>query len=603
MQEGFFTPLYPVPRHDKFEQLLAEWIVACDQPFDEVEKPEFRALLAYTHHPSSTLRIPGRKAIKNRIMRMGESSRENIKQMFDELEGKVSISLDAWTSSNGYAFIAIIAHYVTNKGKLEELLIDFRELSGAHSGDNMAEVVWETLAQYGPKGKIMAFVMDNASNNDTMIEAIERFCRRENISFSAKDSCLQCMPHTIHLAALELLRCLGAISDDDFSKALSHKAPYQDSVTAPLDCAHDDNATLQDNGEELESDDSESSGFLKSPLEKVSHCSPNRRISHSDKLAFSSGILSRLHAGLQLIKCFMSCTYDYRGAVDSYVAKDRDLQAYELYPEDWDAVEMVMGWLKSFRSATTQMSTTKRPMLSTVSVIFRGLQQDIRNILASLLDNVSPELKEGLTVAHRKLSDYYTKFDQSPFYVWASLLDPRISYAGLKEDFTNDEILKQDLEAFKEWLMDYYNIHYAGRYLRQDKCSATTDSAGNVTTTSPQKINFTARYQKRCRFGTNELEEYFKLDQQDFEMTDPIHWWYRHRKIYPNLYCLARNILAIPGSAVAIERIFSGGRDTISLRRASLKPETIETLMLVKQRVHLARNAVEDLAGGDSDDE
>ena len=43
------------------------------------------------------------------------------------------------------------------------------------------------------------------------------------------------------------------------------------------------------------------------------------------------------------------------------------------------------------------------------------------------------------------------------------------------------------------------------------------------------------------------------------------------------------------GSAVAVERIFSGGRDTISLRRASLKPDTIWVLMLVKQHLRLAR--------------
>ena len=52
-----------------------------------------------------------------------------------------------------------------------------------------------------------------------------------------------------------------------------------------------------------------------------------------------------------------------------------------------------------------------------------------------------------------------------------------------------------------------------------------------------------------------------------------------------------------PGSAVAVERIFSGGRDTISLRRASLKPETIRTLMLVKQRLRLARKAIQDILG------
>ena len=31
---------------------------------------------------------------------------------------------------------------------LEELLIDFWELIGEHSGENMAEAIWETLMQY-----------------------------------------------------------------------------------------------------------------------------------------------------------------------------------------------------------------------------------------------------------------------------------------------------------------------------------------------------------------------------------------------------------------------------------------------------------------------
>ncbi|KAF8802971.1 hypothetical protein BYT27DRAFT_7111058, partial [Phlegmacium glaucopus] len=42
------------------------------------------------------------------------------------------------------------------------------------------------------------------------------------------------------------------------------------------------------------------------------------------------------------------------------------------------------------------------------------------------------------------------------------------------------------------------------------------------------------------------------------------------------------------GSAVAVEHIFSGGRDTISLRCASLIPDTIRVLMLVKHRLRLA---------------
>ncbi len=36
-------------------------------------------------------------------------------------------------------------------------------------------------------------------------------------------------------------------------------------------------------------------------------------------------------------------------------------------------------------------------------------------------------------------------------------------------------------------------------------------------------------------------------------------------------------------------RVFSGGRDTISLRRASLHADTIRILMLVKSRLHVVR--------------
>jgi hypothetical protein len=63
--------------------------------------------------------------------------------------------------------------------------------------------------------------------------------------------------------------------------------------------------------------------------------------------------------------------------------------------------------------------------------------------------------------------------------------------------------------------------------------------------------------------------------------------------VYPRsvlLFCVIRQCSFIPtGSAVAVERVFSGGRDTTGLRRASLKAETIEFLTFVKARLRVAR--------------
>ncbi|KAJ7096875.1 hypothetical protein C8R44DRAFT_538099, partial [Mycena epipterygia] len=82
----------------------------------------------------------------------------------------------------------------------EECLIDFRELIGEHSGENMAAAVWETVEKFGLIGRITAFVMDNATNNDTLVGAFERRCRKEGITFSSTDARMRCMPHTIHLS-------------------------------------------------------------------------------------------------------------------------------------------------------------------------------------------------------------------------------------------------------------------------------------------------------------------------------------------------------------------------------------------------------------------
>ena len=66
------------------------------------------------------------------------------------------------------------------------------------------------------------------------------------------------------------------------------------------------------------------------------------------------------------------------------------------------------------------MSATKTPMLSTTHAVFRGLQDDLKSILRDLPLSVPLSIKKGLTDAHRKLSDYYYKYDESPFYTWAA---------------------------------------------------------------------------------------------------------------------------------------------------------------------------------------
>jgi hypothetical protein len=101
-----------------------------------VDGKEFRELRQYMHHPAKKqLKIPRATAVKSRIMDLGEEIVDGLKQTFavsivhyflfdrfiidfQDNTSNISISLDAWTSNNGYAFMAIVAHWVGNNGKL-----------------------------------------------------------------------------------------------------------------------------------------------------------------------------------------------------------------------------------------------------------------------------------------------------------------------------------------------------------------------------------------------------------------------------------------------------------------------------------------------------
>ena len=61
--------------------------------------------------------------------------------------------------------------------------------------------------------KVLAINCDNASNNDTMMDELERISNLKGYEFDANEAWLRCMPHTVHLAALKAncLKCFGYI--------------------------------------------------------------------------------------------------------------------------------------------------------------------------------------------------------------------------------------------------------------------------------------------------------------------------------------------------------------------------------------------------------
>lgn len=99
-----------------------------------------------------------------------------------------------------------------------------------------------------------------------------------------------------------------------------------------------------------------------------------------------------------------------------------------------------------------------------------------------------------------------------------AVLDPRITYGGLKLNFAKDSELLADLERSKELLEEHYNKNYAVSL----PCFKATDDSYTIYSLIS---DFTLQYSSIDPEVVNELEEYFKIKHKDFKKCNPLRWW------------------------------------------------------------------------------
>ncbi|KAF5324671.1 hypothetical protein D9611_004416 [Ephemerocybe angulata] len=468
----------------KFDGLVVKWVVTTDQSFDAVDKESFRDMVTCAH--GSEVKIIHRSTVARRVLKLGEDTIEETREMFQLLEGIGAIS------------------------KSDR---DAAETSGYQVNVVPSE----------------AEVDDQEEDNDFDLNGeLDEDAELPGLNFGA-----------IHK--------VRKISRGVRSSPQRREAWMKE-------------ATSMVQGYRL-NPDSAPANAPKNPLMLILDVSTRWGSSHA------------------MLERFLQ----FRPAISQFTAKHKDFWQYDLTQSEWHTIETVCEWLQLFKIATQQMSTTSSPMLSSTIAVFRVLQGKLKDILRHLPNDFPSTVKTALINAHKKLSDYYFRFDESRYGTWAALLDPRISYQGLRSSFSDDPSLLTFLDDSRLKLENHYHDMYEP-FLPSHPPPTTS-----TTHTPSFAFDFMAAFQQAPAPTSSEIDSYFRLPIEDFRTCDPVQWWHKQRFQFPRLYKLARDILSIPGSAVAVERIFSGGRDTISLRRASLRPKTIRMLMISKQRYRRER--------------
>ena len=129
---------------------MAVFVISSNSPLAIVENPNFIKLLQYCN--SSKLSISRCTLGQDLHVLYNSLFKQVYQSLLDHLRGsgKVSLTLDAWSSTTRILFLGITGHYIeSSTWQFKSLLLGFECLRGSHSAGILARVCIGVLQRFG----------------------------------------------------------------------------------------------------------------------------------------------------------------------------------------------------------------------------------------------------------------------------------------------------------------------------------------------------------------------------------------------------------------------------------------------------------------------
>ncbi|CAI7773505.1 unnamed protein product [Closterium sp. NIES-54] len=386
---------------EELRQAIAKLVVTCDLPFRIVESEAFRELLILLNRNCTQKNfIPSRWMVsRDTVVYATAALQSAIAEMLakeGELGCKVSITIDMWTAPNNKAWLVVTGHWIDENFQLRTMVLEFREMLGRHGAREMAQVVEETIVQWGLEGRCLGFTTDNASSN---IAAFRRMSEEGGGQcFFSSRMHFRCLAHVINLV---VQAALAVDSIRKLLKILREMAswigfsPQRSGSFLGLQRT----LNLQANPAKLK------------PALKLVQDSPTRWGSTHDMVE-RAGVLQNP------ITVFFAQTQGLSNT------DKKKVESLRLTDADWETLHAVKTFLSPFAKVSNAAEGAAYPTVSTVVPYYNGLIDAMELRLAK---GPSPTLQPMIVavLSHLKKYAYITSNE----YWIATFLDPSMKAA------------------------------------------------------------------------------------------------------------------------------------------------------------------------------
>jgi hypothetical protein len=248
-------------------------------------------------------------------------------------------------------------------------------------------------------------------------------------------------------------------------------------------------------------------------------------------------------------------------------------------PDDWlqlQQIEMILSKFDEF----THLVSRRQSQISLAIPIYYELHDMLEDAASAQGDflGLSSDIALAVSAGTKKYKKYYELMDEQDAYYIALILDPRFKTLLLEKELgqvTAPKVIRTVKEALHE--------QYPSKPLPD--LSTTKIDQGNKRQSLEARVLQKLQPQVLQR---SDIDRYFEeavvtVDESLTKEEDWLFsWWSMHKDEYPRMAAAARDYLAIPAAEVAVERLFSRGRDLLGLRRHSLNGETMRRVTLLR---------------------
>jgi hypothetical protein len=578
-------------RQKRCRKAILEWITHDRIAFSQVESAYFKEFCASLDEAYETLVPSSHNSIRAWLLTEFTARQANITEELSQSRSSIHLSFDLWTSPHKQmTILSVVAHFLQPDYTNQAILLALRRLEGSHSGENQAELILDTLRTYNIE-KIGYFVCDNATSNDTAIQAI---LRSFGMVKEQERRRLRCLGHIVNLAAQAFLfgRNTEAfetenIEDLEVAYQLWQQAGpvgqihYLVAFIRASSQRREDFTRLQGDGRGLQPRLDNKTRWNSTwmmlkraiQLRKALNLFCLQYINSGD-LDASVMVLDETWELIEHI-CSILELFDFATEKLQGAAKDGKHGAL------WECLPMIEALLMEMEDLKREHPLQNEPAVASSNATRKSRAPHSTSLLSSQNPSTDNFMAIGINNAWLKLNKYYALTDKSEAYVAAVILNPYEKWSFFEASWkTRPDWLSTAKEKVRALWDEYRNSH--------------TEITSRVTTPPPMfkpqdhgRPDYLAKYRQKL-YGQednssttrDEYERYIqpgRVKVPEGKQMHPIRWWQANEGEYPTLAQLAYDLLSIPAMSAENERIFSGTQDLVRDRRCALDVESIQT--------------------------